>query len=78
MVNCSYRLLSISIDSYVTRTGFQKVTHEFIDCGSFDSLDSVVLGVLDHSDGRFRVLCHIGKKLRTYNVVKCGSVVTFG
>ena len=54
-----------------------KTSHEFKDCGFFDSIDSVVLHLFTCSDGRFRVLYHRGKRLHTYNVAKSSNSVIF-
>ena len=71
------KLIQIISDSYVTRTGFTKTTHEFKDCGCYDSFDSVVLHLFTLSNGRFRVLCYRGKRLHTYNVAKSSNSVIF-
>lgn len=71
------KLIQIISDSYVTRTGFTKTTHEFKDCGCYDCIDSVILHLFSCSDGRFRVLYHRGKRLHTYNVAKTANSVIF-
>ena len=71
------KLIKIISDSYVTRKGFTKTTHEFQDCGCYDSFDSVVLHLFTLSDGRFRVLYHRGKRLYSYNVEKSSNSLIF-
>lgn len=77
IVHRSFVLLKIISDSYVTHTGFLKVSHSFQNLGTFDSLDSVVLYIFGLSDGYFRVLARTNKKLKTYNVRKHDNLIDF-
>lgn len=77
MVKHSFVLLRIITDSYVTYTGFHKVSHTFENVGTFDSLDSLVLHLFNLPDGRFRVLHHKGKKLKKYSVLKDDFKIIF-